>query len=316
MQYIDAQTVHETLDYASLIDALEQAHHGVMPETANLIADEPEGGPNKFVTLVGWNQQDIIVVKMVGVFPQNLALTPPQASVQGLVCVFDARTGTPLLAADGEAMTFRKTAADSALGARLLARRDVETLLVVGAGGLAPHMIEAHCTARPGIKRVLIWNRTHERAKALASSIEGPVTAQAVENLDEAVCQADIISCVTMAEEPLVKGRLVKPGVHLDLVGAYLPHMRETDDEAMRRGMIFVDTRQGMEGAGDLARPVRDGVIDWGDVKADFFELCSDVKSGRQSEEEITVCKNVGGAHLDLFTARLLAERAGRTAVV
>lgn len=311
MRYIDAQSVHETLDYASLIDALEQAHRGVMPETANLIADEPNGGANKFVTLVGWQQKDVIAVKMVGVFPQNLSLTPPQASVQGLVCVFDARTGTPLLAADGEAMTFRKTAADSALGARLLARQDVETLLVVGAGGLAPHMIEAHCTARPGIKRVLIWNRTHERAKALALSIEGPTSAEAVDDLDEAVRLADVISCVTMAEEPLVKGRLLKPGAHLDLVGAYLPHMRETDDDAMKRGTIFVDTRQGMEGAGDLARPVRAGVIGWDDVQADFFDLCAGRKTGRQSQEEITVCKNVGGAHLDLFTARLLADRAG-----
>lgn len=310
MKYVDARSVHALLDYPVLIDWLESAHRGQMPETAAVLAEEPQGGDNKFVTLVGWQRDEIIAVKLVGVFPANLDLSPPQASVQGLVCVFDAGTGAPRLAADGEAMTFRKTAADSALGSRLLSRPDARVLLVVGAGGLAPHMIAAHRAARPGIERVLIWNRTHARAEALAvAHADAGVPVSAVRDLDEAVAQADIVSCVTMTHKPLVRGAQLKPGAHLDLVGAYLPHMREADDDAFRRAAIFVDTRKGMDNSGELAEPVRAGIVGWDDVRADFVELCSGGREGRRSPDEITLCKNVGGAHLDLFTAQCLWKR-------
>jgi ornithine cyclodeaminase len=310
MRYVDASTVHALLDYPSLIAALEEAHRGGMPGTDIVISRQPGGGENKFVSLVGWERDEVIAVKLVGVFPDNLSLEPPQASIQGLVCVFDARTGTPRLAADGEAMTFRKTAGDSALGSRLLARADARTLLVVGAGGLAPHMIMAHRAARPSIERVLVWNRTHSRAQALAAAhADAGIPVDAVSDLDSAVAQADIISCVTMTEKPLVRGALLKPGAHLDLVGAYMPNMRETDDDAMRRGSLFVDTRNDMTNTGELVLPIEAGVIEWSDVRADFFDLCKGAHKGRQSDDEITLCKNVGGAHLDLFTARFLARR-------
>jgi ornithine cyclodeaminase/alanine dehydrogenase-like protein (mu-crystallin family) len=309
MKLIDSDTVHRLLDYPSLVAALHKAHQGPMPEAANLIQDEPGSGDNKFVALVGWQRDQVIAVKMVGVFPANLTLKPPQASVQGLVAVFDAKTGAPRLVADGAAMTFRKTAADSALGACLLARKDAKVLLVVGAGGLAPHMIAAHCSVRPSIERALIWNRTFARAEALAKTTsESGLSTEAVGDLDAAVAQADVISCVTMSTEPLVRGAHLKPGAHLDLVGAYLPTMREADDEAMARGTIFVDTRNGMEGAGDLRQPVDRGAITWQAVAADLFDLCTARSAGRRSDTDITIFKNVGGGHLDLFTAQYLAS--------
>jgi ornithine cyclodeaminase/alanine dehydrogenase-like protein (mu-crystallin family) len=280
-----------------------------------MVRDDPAGGGNKFVVLVGWQGGSVIAVKMVGVFPDNLTLKPPQPSVQGLVAVFDASTGAPLLAADGAAMTFRKTAADSALGASFLARPDARVLLVVGAGGLAPHVLEAHRAARPSLDRVLVWNRTHHRAEALARSLaDRGYAISAVSDLDQAVAEADVISCVTMSDAPLVKGALLKPGAHLDLVGAYLPTMREADDDAMARGSIFVDTRSGMEGAGDLCQPVQHGRIAWSDVRADLFDLCAGRHPGRTSPDEITIYKNVGGGHLDLFTAQCLRAIAGRSA--
>lgn len=313
MQFFHADAVHSHLDYPGLIDAMREAHRGAAPETAHMVRDEPGGGHNKFVALVGWRQGEIIAVKMVGVFPGNLSLQPSQPSVQGLVAVFDAKTGAPLLAADGAAMTFRKTAADSALGASLLSRRDAKVLLIVGAGGLAPHMLAAHRAARPSIERVLIWNRTHERAVALAEAQSGAgLRVEAVQNLNDAVPAADIISCVTMSKAPLVRGVLLKAGAHLDLVGAYLPDMREADDEAMSRGRLFVDTRAGMEDAGDLCQPVARGLIGWDDVSADLYELCSERHPGRTGATDITVFKNVGGGHLDLFTAlhlKTLSER-------
>lgn len=311
MQLFTADDVHRLLDYPFLIEALRQAHEGPMPEAQHIVQNEPANGGNQFVTLVGWQKDTAIVVKMVGVFPGNLQLSPPQASVQGLVALFDAATGGPRLVADGETMTFRKTAADSGLGSYLLAREDAETLLIVGAGGLAPHVLQAHRAARPSLRRVLIWNRTHARAEALAerTRIDG-VEITATEDLDGAVAEADIISCVTMSRAPLVKGELLKPGAHLDLVGAYLPDMRETDDTAMQRGTVFVDTRSGMEGAGDLAQPVAAGAIGWDAVQADYFDLVQGRHPGRTSDQEITVCKNVGGGHLDLFATVGLLERA------
>jgi ornithine cyclodeaminase/alanine dehydrogenase-like protein (mu-crystallin family) len=310
MKLVDGEAVHRLLDYPGLVRALREAHRGAAPRSDAAVMDEPGGGDNKFVSLVAWAPRDVIAVKLVGVFPSNLSLDPPQPSVQGLVAVFDGATGAPVLAADGAALTFRKTAADSALGASFLARSDAEVLVVVGAGGLAPHVILAHASVRPTIRRVLIWNRTPERAASLARRMAlGGVAIEAVTDLDEAVSRADVISCVTMSTAPLVKGALLKPGVHVDLIGAYLPTMREADDETIRRARIFVDTRVGMEGAGDLAQPVKRGLLAWSDIQADLYDLCTGRAEGRRTTDEITLFKNVGGGHLDLFTARYLSDR-------
>jgi ornithine cyclodeaminase/alanine dehydrogenase-like protein (mu-crystallin family) len=312
MQFFDADAVHFLLDYPGLIEAMRQAHRGPAPDASHMmVRDEPGGGGNKFVVQVGWQRDTVIAVKLVGVFPENPGLSPPQPSVQGLVAVFDAGSGSPLFVADGAAMTFRKTAADSALGASLLARSDAKVLVIVGAGGLAPHMLAAHRAARPSLERVLVWNRTPGRAEALASVHAGrDFSIAAVSDLDAAVTQADIVSCVTMSKAPLVRGRLLKPGAHLDLVGAYLPDMREADDEAMARGKLFVDTRSGMQDAGDLRQPADRGIIRWEDISADLYELCAGRHPGRGNDQEITVYKNVGGGHLDLFTARHLKSVA------
>ena len=310
MQFFDAAEVERHLDFKTLVPALLQAHKRAMPSASHLVEDEPDGGENKFIALVAWARRELIVTKLVGVFPGNMSLVPPQPSVQGLVAAFDAISGAARFVADGAAMTYRKTAADSALGASLLAREDARVLLIVGAGGLAQHMMEAHCSVRPGIDTVLVWNRTIERAEALAARIDLPgIGVSAVSALDEAVAMADIISCVTMSDTPLVKGQLLRPGTHLDLVGAFRSDMREADDQAMTAGTIFVDTRNGMEGAGDLAQPVLAGLLNWADIKADLFDLCRDGKLGRSRRDEITIFQNVGGAHLDLFAAAHLDAR-------
>ena len=254
------------------------------------VQQEPGGGENRFVTLVGWKRGGSIVVKMVGVFPGNRTLDPPCASVLGLVTLFDRNTGEPRLVADGQAMTFRKTAADSGLGSRLLARDDAETLLVVGAGGLAAHAMRTHCAARPSISRIVVWNRTPQRADELARRIEiRDVTITSTGDLDGSVAESDIISCVTMSDMPLVKGKLLRSGAHLDLVGSYLPEMREADDDAVSRGTVCVDTFDGMENVGELAQPVQAGVIDWSDVRADHYALVQKRHPGRTSADEITV---------------------------
>lgn len=312
MLAFDADAVHAALPWADLIEALREAHRGPMPVSDVVLQSDPSGGPGLFVTLPGWAPGGPIVVKMVGVFAQNAALQPPQPAVQGLVALFDGATGAPRLVADGAAMTARKTAGDSALGASLLARDDVEDLLIVGAGALAPHFAAAHLAARPSLRRVTIWNRTASRARQVADTLSTQgIAATVTEDLDQAVARADLISCVTMSDRALIKGALLQPGAHLDLVGAYLPTLREADDAALARGTIFVDSRANMTGGGDLSQAVASGAITWDAVRADLFDLIRDAAPGRTSREQITVFKNNGGAHLDLFTAAALRAAAG-----
>lgn len=312
MHVFDATAVHAALPWPYLIEALRKAHLGGMPASEVVVQSDPAGGEAQFVTLPGWAPGGPVVVKMVGVFPQNASLAPPQPAVQGLVALFDGKTGGPLLLADGAAMTARKTAADSALGAAILARADVEGLLIVGAGALAPHFAEAHLAARPSLRRVTIWNRTSARAETVAVELRKKgIDATATNDLDGAVARADIVSCVTMSDTALVKGALLRPGTHLDLVGAYLPTLREADDAALVRGTIFVDSRNNMKGGGDLSQAVASGAITWDAVKADLFELAQGKREGRTGAGQITVFKNNGGAHLDLFTASALSQTLG-----
>lgn len=311
-RYADAATIDRLLDYPGLIEALRAAHRAdQMPQMRVDVLSDAGDNVNKFVALIAWASGDLIAVKLVGVFPGNTSLSPPQPSVQGLVALMSGETGAPLLTADGASLTFRKTAADSALGADFLARPDARTLLVAGAGGLAPHVIAAHLAVRPSIERVLIWNRTAARATSLARTLARlPVDLSVVEDPNTALPEADIVSCVTMAMEPLVRGRLLKPGAHVDLIGAYLPEMREADDDVMRRaGQVFVDTRSGCEGSGEIAIPLARGLIKRDDIIADLFDLCTGRHPGRTSDSQITMYKNVGGGHLDLFTARHLLGR-------
>jgi ornithine cyclodeaminase/alanine dehydrogenase-like protein (mu-crystallin family) len=309
MKVFDAAAVHAALPWTYLIDALSQAHRGSMPVSDVVVQADPGGSGNQFITLPGWVPGGPIAVKMVGVFPGNEQLSPPQPNVQGLVAMFDGTTGAPVLVADGAAMTARKTAGDSALGASLLAREDAEVLLVVGAGALALHFAAAHMAARPSLKRVLIWNRTAHKAEGVAAELRASqVDAQAVFDLDAAVAGADVITCVTMSNQTLVKGALLKPGTHLDLVGAYMTSLRETDDDTFKRGRIFVDTRRNIGNTGDLGPALASGLLKPEAIAGDHFDLTQGRSAGRSSADEITVFKNVGGAHLDVFTAIALSN--------
>ena len=311
MRLFDAETVHKLLPYEALIPALAKMHEGDIPSGKSVHLKDPSGADNMFVTLPGWLSDELIVVKMVGVFPQNRERKPPLGSVLGAVSAFDAKTGAPVLVADGEAMTYRKTAAISGLGAAQLAPPNPRNLLIVGAGGLAPHVAMAHIAARPSIHRVHIWNRTVSNANALATRLnEQGIDAQVSLSLNSAVAEADVISCVTMSDQPLVKGALLKPGSHLDLVGSYLPHMRETDDDAMRRGSVYTCCDRGREDVGELTMPMASGALHMADIKGDSFDLAQGRSPGRASPDEITVFKNIGGAHQDVFTTAILKKNA------
>jgi ornithine cyclodeaminase len=311
---VDAKTVERNLPYPQLVAALHEAHRTPLPpRIRTIVSADPSGRENDFLALTAWAPGDMIAAKLVSVFPGNLASSPGRPSVQGVVVLFDGEDGSVRLVADGAAMTVRKTAADSALGVQLLSREDSAVLLDVGAGGLAPHVIRSHTSVRPGIEQVLVWNRTPARAVALATATDLPgVRVAAAADLDEACAQADIITCVTMSTTPLVQGDVLRPGTHLDLIGSYTPSMREADDAAVRRSAVFVDTREDMRRTGDICQPLDSGVLLESGIRGDLFQLCSGSVPGRMDDAEITLFKNVGGAHLDLFTARHLMEQLQR----
>jgi alanine dehydrogenase len=309
MRVVTADEVHFLLDYPPLIEALRELfRQGVDRAERHLLSQPlPDGGSNDWSILPAWQFGRHHGVKLVSVFPGNESRGI--ASVQGLYVLFDGGNGLPLLCIDGAALTLRKTAANSALAASYLARSDASTLLMIGAGALAPHLIDAHAATRP-IRGVMIWNRTPSRAEALARMLSLPkISVSIVQNLAAAVADADIISAATMSKEPLIRGRWLKPGQHLDLVGGYREDMREADDVAVQRARVFVDARfTAAACAGDICQPLATGLISDADI-TDAFQLARGEKPGRQNDQEITLFKSGGGGHEDLGTAQYLLRR-------
>ncbi|MEX2648654.1 MAG: ornithine cyclodeaminase family protein [Alphaproteobacteria bacterium] len=316
MRLVEAGQVHALLDYPSLVDALAALYRrGVdAAETFILSQTDADGVRNDAIILPAWQFGRFFGVKLANVFPGNARRGLP--TIMASYILFDGGTGEPLLCLDGTALTLRKTAANSALGARFLAREDAQTMVMVGAGALAPHVIAAHCAVRPSIHAVTVWNRTPERALRVAREVSLPgVGIAATRDLEQAVRAADVVACATAATVPLVKGAWLKPGAHLDLIGGYTHAMRESDDDCVRRARVFVDGRARVpEECGDLSQPIRAGVLRATDIVADLFELARGERRGRVTADEITLFKNGGGGHQDLGCAELLHDRLGAEA--
>jgi len=310
VEVYDAGRVHAALPYPDLIAALAQAHARDIDANARVMLDQPgAAGRDHLIAQPAWQRGRALGAKLITVFPANETAGAGLPSVQGIYALFDGRDGRPLAVIDGAAITLRKTAADSALGARLLAREDAARMLMVGAGALAPHLIQAHVAARPSLREVQIWNRTGARAAALAADLALPgVALAATADLEGAARRADVISCATMATEPLILGDWLQPGAHLDLVGSYRPDMRECDDAALTRGRVFVDSPwNALETSGEIVGALASGALRRADILGDLFTLTRGTARGRRDASEITVFKNGGGGHLDLMVAQHLA---------
>ncbi|MEM8647878.1 MAG: ornithine cyclodeaminase, partial [Pseudomonadota bacterium] len=294
MRYIDGETLDRVLDFPSLADALAHWHTKPSPQVGrSLLQEEGEGEtPDCFLNLPAWYPGDAMGVKVISVLPANPTKAHGLPAIQALYPVFDGETGEPKAVIDGTALTYWKTAGDSALGTRYLAREDARTLLVVGSGALAPYLARAHAAMRPSITEVLVWNRTAEKAEAMAGELSaGGLAAQAVSDLEAACMKADIISCATSATTPLIKGEWLKPGCHLDLVGSFTPEMREADDEVIRRASgVFMDYVLFADEPGDTAIPLNEGLLKLEDL-VDFYQLCRGEHGGRVDDQEITVFK-------------------------
>jgi ornithine cyclodeaminase len=303
LRFYAADEVHAALDYARLADALAQAFAAGAEVPVRHV--HALGGLDRLLLMPAWSNA-ALGVKLVTVMPGNGARGV--GTVQAIYVLLDRATGEARALLDGEALTLRRTAAASALAARYLAREDARNLLVVGAGRLAPYLACAHFALRPDLRRVFIWSRDPARAQTAAQWLRDQgLPAQAAEQLEPAVRQAQIVSCATTATAPVVHGAWLESGTHLDLVGGFTPTMREVDDAAVARARIVVDTYAGaLAEAGDLLAPLASGAITRAAIVAELAELVRGEQRGRTSAEEITLFKSVGTALEDLAAAALV----------
>lgn len=302
MEVISSEQVARLLAWPALIERIADAFvAGVEAPPRHHHAMHRKDGEATMLLMPAWQADGFVGVKMVNVYPQNAAVGLP--AIAGVYLLSNGDTGQPLACIDGSELTRRRTAAASALAARELAHPEAETLVVLGTGKLAPMLIEAHAAVRP-IRRVQVWGRDAAKAAALANQYQHRFDISVVTDLAASVSDADIISCATLSTEPLVKGDWLKPGAHLDLVGAFRPSMRESDCVAMTRGNVFVDTYAGARGeAGDILQAIDESAFTFADVQAELAEVLRGDKPGREHDDDITVFKSVGASLEDLAAA-------------
>jgi ornithine cyclodeaminase len=281
------------LTWEGLTQALEAGHRLPRAKIADLFLYR---GEDTLLDRGAWIDGLGALVKVGTIVPGNAARGKP--TVNGIVNVFDDVTGELAALLDFHLVTKWKTAGDSLLSAKRLARKDSRDILLVGAGAVARSMVEAYSSAFPGAQ-FTVWSRSRKSAEAMGLPV--------ADDLEAAVRAADIICTATMAKEPLIQGDWLQPGQHLDLIGAYTPAMREVDDTAMSLARVFVDARATtIHHIGEIMTPIASGAITEADVIADFYD--DPALFTRRSPDEITIAKNGGGAHLDLMTATYISK--------
>ncbi len=306
-RWFDAAAVRARLPFPALVDRLAAAfadpsiivpvrHHHTVP-----VPGAPEA---TLLLMPAWRPGTHIGLKSVTVFPGNSRVSLP--SIMGVYLLLSGETGAPIAMLDGPMLTVRRTAAASALAARFLARPDAHRLTVIGTGALAPHLAEAHASVRQ-ITHITIVGRDLEKARQTAALLSAlPATIEATTDIAAAIRSAHIVSCATLAQEPVIHGAWLAPGTHVDLVGGFTPTMREADDATITRAELYCDTRAGaMHEAGDLVQPLRAGLISETSVRGDLFELVRGTAPLRSGSAAITLFKSVGTAIEDLAAAEL-----------
>ncbi len=280
------------LTWAGLMDAFEAGHRLPKPDIKDLFVYR---GADTILDRAAWIDGLGALVKVATVVPGNAQRGLP--TINGAVTLYDDKTGILMALVDFHLVTKWKTAGDSLLSARRLARKDAKNFLLVGAGAVSRSMVQAYSSIFPEA-RFTVWNRSRPAAEAMGLPV--------ADDLETAVKQADVICSATMATAPIIKGDWLQPGQHLDLIGAYKPGMREVDDTAMARARLFVDSRETtIHHIGELIEPLKSGAITEDHIVADFYD--DPALYARRSDDEITIAKNGGGAHLDLMTASYIA---------
>lgn len=271
-----------------------QRHHHDFPN--------PETGVDSTLLLMpAWHSGKEAGVKIATVSPENRRYGLP--AIQAIYVLLNAVTGAMKATMHAKSLTAKRTAATSALASSFLSKNDASSLLMIGTGALSANLIRAHATVRP-MKNVYVWGRNDQKAKALCDTLKDEIfDCQVVNTIEEKIGEVDIISSATLSKTPLVLGKYLKPGQHVDLVGAYKNDMREADDMVISRASVFVDTFGGLHESGDISIPMENGILTKEGIRGDLFSLCSGIRKGRTDEKEITVFKSVGHALEDLVAA-------------
>lgn len=309
VQVLDQSAVHEVLEFPSFIDSLEKAFGGkfTMPARRVMELSDVDTNHDAFALLPAWNDE-VIAVKAFTYFPGNEA---PDLSVYAKIMLFKRGNGEPIALVDGTTVTYYRTAGVSALASRLLSRENSKNLLICGTGNLVPYLVDAHASVRD-LKKVIIWGRSLEKAKALVDQLSlkhQAIEFQAAEAIQSACKEADVIVCATNSPDPLVLGQWVKAGTHCDFLGNHHVNKRECDEELVLKSKLYVDTFENcLKEAGEILIPIRDGKMTSDDLVGELAGLCGGMAARRESEEEITLFKSVGCALGDLCGARVVYE--------
>lgn len=310
--YIDNAFMDGHTDYADLIDHLEagfsknQMH---IPKRHHHDYKNPlEDKDSTLLLMPAFDPGKDLGVKIVSVNPNNN--TYDQPTIQGIYMYLDGHKGMPKALLDARALTAKRTAAASALAAKKLSRVNSSSLLIIGTGVLAPELIRAHCAIRP-IEKVFVWGRQIDKAQQICHEFhDSSFEVKPIEDYLQVIGKVDVISCATLSPNPLVFGKDLSPGQHIDLVGAYKPDMREADDEVIRRSTVYLDTFQsGLHESGDICIPIKKGVLKEQDIAGDLYNLSGSKQMARTDKNQITLFKSVGHASEDLVGARYYYER-------
>ena len=286
------------LDWIGLTDALAAGHALPKAEIGDTFLYR---GDDTLLSRAAWIDGLGIAVKSATVFPGNPANDTPM--INGGLNLYADANGMLEAIVDFHLVTKWKTAGDSLLAARRLARPDSKNILIVGAGNQGRALYAAYRAVFPDAQ-FTVWNRSAANAEKMAAELPGLRIAT---DLRSAVEAADIITSATMSTDPLIKGDWLQPGQHVDLIGAYRPDMREVDDTAITRARVFVDSFDTTIGhIGEINIPLETGVIARDHLVADYYDPANFTRS---SDDEITLFKNGGGAHLDLMTSRYILDR-------
>jgi len=310
MIHFSAEQTRYHLPFNRLIDALRETFIDgcVVP-----LRHTHQLGKGTVLIMPAWRANKKMGVKTITIYPENGKVGLP--GLHAAYTLFDANTGVPLCDVDGIELTSRRTAAASALAASYLARADAKVYVIVGAGRVASLMAEAMSTVR-SIKMIKVWNLHPHKAESLVKLLrEKGFDAEQVTDLKTAVESADIITCATLSNKPLVHGAWLKPGVHLDLIGSFTPDLCETDVECFRKAKVFCDTEEAIAKSGDVLNAIKAGAFDKAkDFRGTLEMMCKNQVS-RKTKDEITLFKSVGTALEDLAGAELVYESAKRSSL-
>lgn len=303
--FTDADVIRR-LDWRPLVDALKVAFRKgaespPRPHYDITVPGEPNGN---LLLMPAWRQGGHIGLKTVTVFPGNATRSEPSVNAQYLL--FSATTGALVAIMEAGALTARRTAAASALASSYLSRQDSKRLLIVGTGRLSPNLAAAHASVRD-FDDIAIWGRDASKAQKIVEElVTMGLPARAAQGLEKEARAADVVSCCTLSHDPLIRGEWLKPGAHLDLVGAFTPQMKEADEAALVRSRVFVDTFEGaLSESGELVQALKSGALKRSDIKASLFELSRGEHPGREHALDITLFKSVGCSLEDLAAAEL-----------